>query len=146
MWRSALFRAKVKAGKAVDAYLQARAGTRPFEELVMRMLSKKPHLRGRDAFEIYDQLSAMLVDEGILAAGPLFLAKPEHDSGSGGRMFGTLTFSRPVPSVVPVVVAMVTPSRATLMVSAEPAGKPASATAPVLKSTLTAGTTAAAAA
>ncbi|MBI1918539.1 MAG: tetratricopeptide repeat protein [Planctomycetes bacterium] len=41
MCRSALFRAKVKAGKTVDAYLQARPGTRPFEELARLCLAQK---------------------------------------------------------------------------------------------------------
>ena len=56
----------------------------------------------------------------------------QHVNVSGGRMFGTLRLRMPAPSVVPVDVAMGTPSRVRVMVSAEPVGKPASVTAPML--------------
>jgi eukaryotic-like serine/threonine-protein kinase len=47
--------------------------SKPFEALVMRLLSRRPEQRARDAFDVYDQLAAILSDEGIFTAGSLFL-------------------------------------------------------------------------
>ena len=68
-----------------------------------------------------------------VSPGRMSGVKPvQHANVSGGRMFGTLRLRIPTPSVVPVAVAIGTPSRVTVMVSAEPDGKPESVTAPML--------------